>query len=163
MTDGHTMAGDGRAYENAFDPIRQAELFDGVRGRRMFAFLIDVAFIVIWMAVASAVIAVLGLLTLSLGWLLFALVWPFVPVLYVAFTLGGSKSATPGMRITGLQMRTWYGAPMYPLLAIVHGVLFWFSIVALTPLILIVSLFNPGKRLLHDYVSGTIVIRKPHP
>ena len=161
MTTGDALAETGPSYEHAFDPARQPDLFDGVRSRRILAFLIDVAFILVWMAVASAVIAVLGLLTLSLGWLLFALVWPFVPILYIAFTLGGSRSATPGMRMAGLQMRTWYGAPMYPLLAIVHGVLFWFFIVALTPFVLVVGLLNPRKRLLHDYISGTVLIRTP--
>jgi uncharacterized RDD family membrane protein YckC len=48
---------------------------------------------------------------------------------------------------------------MYSLLALVHAIGFWFSVVVLTPFILLVSLFSPQKRLLHDIVLGTVVIR----
>jgi uncharacterized RDD family membrane protein YckC len=62
------------------------------------------------------------------------------------------------MRAMGLEMRLWYGARPYPLLAAVHALLFWFSISLLTPLVLLVSLFSDRKRLLHDIVLGTMVI-----
>jgi uncharacterized RDD family membrane protein YckC len=55
-------------------------------------------------------------------------------------------------------MRTWNGAPMFPLLAVMHSLLFWFSVSFLTPLILIVGLFTPRKQLLHDIVLGTVVV-----
>jgi uncharacterized RDD family membrane protein YckC len=47
---------------------------------------------------------------------------------------------------------------MFPLLAIMHSLLFWFSVSFLTPLILIVGLFTPRKQLLHDIVLGTVVV-----
>jgi uncharacterized RDD family membrane protein YckC len=143
----------------AYDPAVLPELYDGVRTRRIFAFFIDACFILALMVVAAVVIAVLGVFTLGLGWLLLPLVWPFVAIIYTMFTLGGPHSATPGMRMTGIKMHTWYGEPMYPLLALVHGIGFWFSVVLLTPFILLVSLFSPQKRLLHDIVLGTVVIR----
>ncbi len=143
----------------AFDPAIQPELYDGLRTRRIFAFFIDACFILALMVAASVVIAVLGFFTLGLGWLLLPLVWPFVAILYTMFTLGGPRSATPGMRMAGIKMQTWYGAPMYPLLALVHAIGFWFSVVLLTPFILLVCLFSPRKRLLHDIVLGTVVIR----
>ncbi|MHA1189208.1 MAG: RDD family protein [Alphaproteobacteria bacterium] len=161
MNTGHATAQPGSVYEHAYDPAAQGELFDGVRTRRMTAFVIDMVIIIALMVLASIVIAVLGILTFSLGWLLFALVWPFVAIGYIMFTLGGSRSATPGMRMSGLQMRTWYGAPMYPLLALAHAMLFWFSITLLTPFILLIALFNPRKRLVHDYVAGTVLVRTP--
>jgi len=37
-------------------------------------------------------------------------------------------------------------------------VLFWVSISFLTPLVLLVGLFNSRRRLLHDFVLGTVVI-----
>ena len=145
--------------EMAYDPAVMPELYDGVRTRRIIAFFIDVCFILALMVLASMVIVILGIFTLGLGWLLLALVWPFVAILYTMFTLGGRHSATPGMRMTGVKMHTWYGEPIYPLLALVHGIGFWFSVVLLTPFILLVSLFSPRKRLLHDIVLGTVVIR----
>lgn len=144
----------------AFDPAVRPELYDGVRTRRIFAFLVDAAVIFFLMVLASVVIAVLGLFTFGLGWLLFPLVWPFVAILYTMFTLGGPHSATPGMRFTGVEMRTWYGAPMYPVLALVHAIGFWLSVTILTPLVLLVALVTPRKRLLHDILLGTIVIRR---
>lgn len=145
--------------EMAYDPAVLPELYDGVRTRRILAFFIDACFIMALMVMASVVIVVLGVFTLGLGWLLLPLVWPFVAILYTMFTLGGRNCATPGMRMTGVKMHTWYGEPMYPLLALVNAIGFWFSVVVLTPFILLISLFSPRKRLLHDIVLGTVVIR----
>jgi uncharacterized RDD family membrane protein YckC len=55
-------------------------------------------------------------------------------------------------------MRTWYGAPAYFVLGAVHAIVFWVSISALTPFILLVAFFNERRRLLHDIVLGTVVI-----
>lgn len=145
--------------EMAYDPAARPDLYDGVRTRRIVAFLLDATVILVLMLLASLVITVLGIFTLGLGWLLLPLVWPMVAILYTVFTLGGPYSATPGMRAAGIEMRTWYGAPMYPLLALVHSVGFWLSVSVLTPFVLLVSLFSPRKRLLHDILAGTIAIR----
>jgi uncharacterized RDD family membrane protein YckC len=39
-----------------------------------------------------------------------------------------------------------------------HAVLFWASVSFLSPLVLLVGLFNGRRRLLHDIVLGTVVI-----
>jgi uncharacterized RDD family membrane protein YckC len=39
-----------------------------------------------------------------------------------------------------------------------HAVLFWVSISFLTPLVLLIGLFNGRRRLLHDIILGTVVI-----
>jgi uncharacterized RDD family membrane protein YckC len=57
-----------------------------------------------------------------------------------------------------LEMRTWYGAPSYFLLGAVHAVVFWITVSALTPLVLLVCLVNERRRCLHDILVGTIVI-----
>ena len=80
---------------------------------------------------------------------------------YYGLTLGSPASATIGMRMVGLEMRTWYGAPMYFLLGAVHAVAFWLSVSVLTPFILLVGLFNDRRRLLHDLLLGTVVINSP--
>ncbi|MCF1502785.1 RDD family protein [Afifella sp. H1R] len=142
------------------DPTQHPELYDNVRTRRISAFLVDAVIMVVLMTVSFVAITFLGLFTLGLGWLLFGLIWPVVPILYTMFTLGSSESATPGMRAMGIEMRTFDGGRMYSLLAFVHAVLFWFSVTVLTPFVLLVSLFSPRKRLLHDIVLGTTVIRR---
>ncbi len=35
---------------------------------------------------------------------------------------------------------------------------YWISISVLTPLVLLVGLFNARRRLLHDFLLGTVVI-----
>jgi uncharacterized RDD family membrane protein YckC len=39
-----------------------------------------------------------------------------------------------------------------------HAVLFWVSVSVLSPLVLLVGLFNGRRRLLHDVVLGTVII-----
>ena len=146
---------------HAFDPYLQPELFRGVLTRRIFAFLIDLVVLSVPVILGYVFIAVFGLLTLGLGWVLFWLAWPASVVwaiIYYGASIGGAHSATIGMRMMDLELRTWYGAPGYFLLGAMHAVLFWVSISFLTPLVLLLGLFNGRRRLLHDIVLGTVVI-----
>jgi uncharacterized RDD family membrane protein YckC len=146
---------------HAFDPWTQPELFHGVLTRRVFAFLIDLVVISVPVILGYLFIAIFGLITLGLGWVLFWLAWPASVVwalIYCGASLGGPYSATLGMRVMDLELRTWYGAPSHFVLGAMHAVLFWLSISFLTPLVLLVGLFNGRRRLLHDIVLGTVVI-----
>ena len=159
-TDGN-WRNDGGAPQHAFDPWAQPELFRGVLARRFFAFLIDLLVLSVPVILACLFIAVFGVITLGLGWVLFWLVSPasvIWAVIYYGATLGGPHSATIGMRVMDLELRTWYGAPGYFVLGATHAVLFWVSVSFLTPLVLLVGLFNGRRRLLHDIVLGTVVI-----
>ena len=79
------------AAELSVDPAVHPERFEGVRSRRSFAFLVDAAMVLFLMLVATVVIAVFGLFTFGLGWLLFPIVWPAVAVLYTVLTLGRAR------------------------------------------------------------------------
>ncbi|EEE47066.1 RDD family protein [Roseibium alexandrii] len=148
--------------QDAFDPFLQPELFEGVRSRRIIAFIIDAFVITLLTLGASILVFILGVFTLGLGFLLYAILPVSVALIYAAFTLGGPSASTIGMRAMGLEMRLWYGAKPYPLLAAVHLLLFWFSISLLTPFVLLVSLFSDRKRLLHDLILGTVVINSAY-
>ena len=146
---------------HAFDPLTQPELFRGVLTRRVFAFLIDLVVLSIPVILGSLFIAVFGLITLGLGWALFWLAWPATVVwaiVYYGASIGGQHSATMGMRVMDLQLRTWTGAPGYFVLGAAHALLFWLSVSFFTPLVLLVGLFNGRRRLLHDVILGTVVI-----
>jgi len=146
---------------HAFDPWMQPELFRGVLTRRVFAFLIDLVVLSIPVVLACMFIAVFGVVTLGLGWALFWLVSPasvIWAIVYYGASMGGPHSATLGMRVMDLQLRTWTGAPGYFVLGAAHAVLFWISVSFFTPLILLVGLFNGRRRLLHDMILGTVVI-----
>jgi uncharacterized RDD family membrane protein YckC len=146
---------------HAYDPATQPELFDGVLARRVLAFIIDFIVISVPVVLAAMFIFAFGIVTLGLG---FALYW-LLPsatviwaILYFGFTLGGPASATIGMRMMDLEMRTWYGAPAYFVLGAVHAIAFWFTISFFTPLVLLVPFFNERRRLLHDILLGTVII-----
>lgn len=149
---------DGSDKPHAYDAVRQREYFEGVLSRRVIAFLIDFAIIVALTLIAYVLLFVAGIFTLGLTWLLFGAAFPVIALAYSAWTLSRPQSATVGMRAVDLQMRTWYGAPMYALLAAFHTVLFYVSVTFLTPFILLVAPFNARKRCLHDFFAGTVVI-----
>jgi uncharacterized RDD family membrane protein YckC len=149
---------------HAYDPATHPELFDGVLARRVVAFLIDCVIIAVPVLLASMFIFVFGIVTLGIGFALYwmlpagSVIWA---ILYFGFTLGGPRSATVGMQVMYLEMRTWYGAPAYFVLGAVHAILFWLSVSFFTPFVLLVAFFNERRRLLHDIVLGTVVINAP--
>jgi uncharacterized RDD family membrane protein YckC len=143
---------------HAYDPEAQPYLFEGVLGRRVVAFFIDVAIILMLWIAASILLFFLGILTFGLAWLFYGAVFPVVALGYNAWTLSRPVSATVGMRMMDLEMHTWYGERMYALLAAFHALLFYLSVTMLTPFVLLIALFNGRKRCLHDYFAGTVVI-----
>jgi uncharacterized RDD family membrane protein YckC len=158
---GGAWRNDGGVPPHAFDPDLEPELFRGVLTRRVFAFLIDLVVLSVPVILGYIFIAVFGLLTLGLGWVLFWLAWPasvIWAIVYYGASLGGAHSATLGMRVMDLELRTFYGAPGYFVLGAMHAVLFWVSVSFLSPLVVLVGLFNGRRRLLHDIVLGTVII-----
>jgi uncharacterized RDD family membrane protein YckC len=146
---------------HAYDPELNPELFEGVLARRVLAFIIDFVLIAIPVVLTAMFIFVFGIVTLGLGFALYYLLPPASVIwalVYFGWTLGSPASATIGMRVMDLQMRTWYGAPAYFVLGAVHAVFFWLSISFFTPFILLVAFFNQRRRLLHDMLLGTVVI-----
>jgi uncharacterized RDD family membrane protein YckC len=146
---------------HAYDPATQPELFDGVLARRVVAFIVDFVIISIPVVLAAMFIFAFGIVTLGLGFALYWLlptatvIWAIV---YFGATLGGPASATFGMRVMDLEMRTWYGAPAYFVLGAVHAIAFWFTVSFFTPFVLLVAFFNERSRLLHDIMLGTVII-----
>src|ERR1700689_1796200 len=110
---------------HAYDPAANPELFEGVLARRVIAFVIDVTIIAVPLIAAAIFIFVLGLITLGLGWGLYWLLSPasiIWALFYYGLTLGSTASATIGMRAMEIEMRTWYGGPLYFVLGAVHAV-----------------------------------------
>jgi uncharacterized RDD family membrane protein YckC len=146
---------------HAYDPAANPELFEDVLARRLVAFVIDLVILAIPVALASMFIFAAGVITFGLGFFLYFLLWPAIIIwglAYYGLTLGSPRSATIGMRVMDLEMRTWYGAPAYFVLGAVHAVAFWVSVSALTPFILLICFFNERRRLLHDILLGAVVI-----
>ena len=133
---------------------RRADLYDGILAKRVVAFFIDAFLVVVLMIPAALMVFILGFITLGLAWLIFPVLFAIVALAYVALTLGGPMSGTLGMRLTGVEMRTWSGQRMFPLLAVMHALAFWFSVGPPDPLVLLVGLLTYRKQLLHDLLLG---------
>lgn len=142
------------------DPDRFPELFEGVLGKRIMAFLVDWALLAIITVFLTIVFAILGIFTLGLLWPLLGPLAPAVWLAYFAFTIGGPSSATPGMRFTGIQVRTWDGARPGIVQGGLQALAFYITWVV-TVFVVLVPLFNQRRRCLHDYLIGTVVINSP--
>jgi uncharacterized RDD family membrane protein YckC len=146
---------DVMSTRDTFDPVVAPYRFDGVRRRRCMAFLVD-------FTIVLGISVVLGLVflvfTLGLAWFVLGAVFPTVAVLYTASGISGRSNATLGMRAAGIEMRMWYGEAVPFIIAAAHVIGFYVSVTVLTPLVLLVTFFDPRKRLLHDIVLGTLVV-----
>jgi uncharacterized RDD family membrane protein YckC len=161
MTDPRRIGVSIDVKPHAYDPAVNPELFEGVLARRFVAFLIDVTILAIPVMFAAIFIFIFGVITLGIGWALYWLLSPAAAIwaiCYYGYTFGSPASATIGMRVVDIEMRTWYGTPCYFVLGAVHAIMFWLSVSFLTPFVLLVPLFNDRRRLLHDMLVGTTVI-----
>ena len=109
---------------------------------------------------AAIVVFVLGVVSLGFAWGLYAVLLPLIAIVYIAFTMGGSAQATPGMAIAGIRVARLDGEAVDPVIAVLHGVIFWAANTLLTPFILLAGLFTPRKQLLQDLLLGTVVVRR---
>jgi uncharacterized RDD family membrane protein YckC len=150
-------------HGEAPDPLNHPEYYEGVILRRIFAHYLDLCLICflaggIWLLLIFAGIVSFGLLYVPLAFA--SLV---IAVVYDALQVGGRHSATIGMRILGLEARSWSGARPEPPQALLRAVLFWGLTYGLSLLTFWLALgwalFDRRHRCLHDYLSGTLVVR----
>ncbi|MAB13832.1 RDD family protein [Parvibaculum sp.] len=136
--------------------------FDGVVFRRLVALFADLLILIVLVSACYILLAIFGILTLGIAWLAFGLV-PIVPFLYFGYYLGGPTSATPGMSWQGIEVRTWNGRRPGFIQGALHA-LVAYGIFAISSLVFFLTLlmpfFNSRKRFLHDYLCGTVVVRR---
>lgn len=135
---------------------------EGVLGRRLFAYLLDIVFVFLFASLLAVVISIVGLITFGLGWALFAIL-PATGVIYSALTVGGRRQATLGMRMAGLRVvDAGNGGTVDWITAGVHSLLFY--VAAGTFFLWVVDLFvgfaRPDRRLGHDLLVGLMVVRR---
>lgn len=165
MDGDEAMAVEDTAFDrDMFDQPGNAALFDGVLSRRFMAFLIDFSILAVLVTAMGVAFLILGIPTLGLLWIAMPALLPPATIAlvlgYIAFTMGGNNSATPGMRALGLEVRMLDGRKVYALMAIFHAVAFYFFATVLTPFVVLIGLFTKRRRLLHDFISGTIVVNR---
>ncbi|MFQ5783444.1 MAG: RDD family protein [Alphaproteobacteria bacterium] len=149
--------------DDIFDPGAHAALFVGVTWRRVLAYAIDVILIALVASLIGLIFAVLGLLSFGLLSPLLSFLVLFIPLAYHTLFIGGPASATPGMRLFRLEVRRLDGTRPGFLQAGLLTVMFYATVGFTGMLVLLIALFNPRGRTLHDILCGTLVtlVRKP--
>jgi uncharacterized RDD family membrane protein YckC len=141
------------------DPASFPEVYEGVLRRRVLAYAIDLLLIALIAVGVWIIFAVLWLLSFGLLgpllWFLFGL----LPLAYHTLFLSGRHSATPGMRLLDLELRSITGERPSFLQALIQTALFYATVSMTCSLILLVALFNRRRRTLHDFLTGTVMVR----
>jgi uncharacterized RDD family membrane protein YckC len=135
----------------------------GVPWRRVVAWIIDAILIGIVAAALWAVLFVLGILTLGLGFVLMAAL-PAVPLAYHILFVASSRQATPGQTMMDLVVVQAIGGSL-PLArpnlaqAVVFTLGLWVTLaVGVWPFLVV--FFTTGHRALHDIVAGVVILRR---
>jgi uncharacterized RDD family membrane protein YckC len=148
------------ALNSGQDDLASPALYEGVRTRRIGAYLVDVCIILAINVVLHVLLVVIGLLTFGLAWLLLGpITFLTVGLAYDTLTIGGGRGATPGMRLFGVEARGVHGERPDYWQAFLMTALFYATVPITSFLILAVALFSDRKRTLHDILSGITVIR----
>ncbi len=132
--------------------------FEGVRVKRVLAFLIDFCLLVALTAVWWVIGSILSVFTLFALWPLVGLGAVLLPLAYHGFFIGSPGNATPGMRVMGVRVLAWNGNEVSYPQAIAQTLLFYATVPLTHGLVLLVSLFNERGRCLHDLLCGTVVV-----
>jgi uncharacterized RDD family membrane protein YckC len=129
---------------------------DGVIIRRAFAWLIDACILAVIGMILWVVVLIVGFLTFGLGWFLFPALAVIAIMAYAAVTIGGSRQATPGMRMLDLVVTTPDGAAPDALNAAVHALLFY--VIALTFVLWLgsvaIGMLRADARMGHDLLAN---------
>jgi uncharacterized RDD family membrane protein YckC len=141
------------------DPASAPELFEGVLSRRIIAWLVDS---VIIFAIATAVFVVgliIGVLTLGIGLIAMPFILPVAVLAYYAMTLGSPARSTVGMRVFDLVLTPARGKPLDGWTILIHPIIFWLTI-WFAWIAVLLPLFTPRRQMLHDLVTGTLMLRR---
>jgi uncharacterized RDD family membrane protein YckC len=142
------------------DPANSPQLYEGLLTRRAVAYAIDVAILAGISFVLAMVLLVVGVLTLGLAWLAMPIIIPVAILGYYAATLGSPMRATVGMQAMDIVLTPVRGQPLDGWTILVHPILFWVTIWICWPVSLAFALFTPRRQMLHDLVTGTLMLRR---
>ena len=142
------------------NPSSAPALFEGLLTRRVFAFLIDLVIMGILILAFTFVGLVAGFLTFGLAWLALAFVVPASIIVYYGATLGSSRRATLGMQMMDIVLTPTRGQPLDGWMALIHAAVFWLTTWISWPLSLAFALFTPRRQMIHDLVTGTLMVRR---
>lgn len=142
------------------DPATAPELFEGLLTRRVGAYFIDLAIMGALVLALTIVGAILGVLTFGLAFASLVFVIPAAVVLYYGMTLGSPRRATVGMQMMDIVLTPTRGQPLDGWMAIFHALVFWLTFWICWPVSLLFALFTPRRQMIHDFVVGTLMVRR---
>lgn len=137
------------------DPDNDAQFYAGVPAKRLVAFIIDV--VLVW-----GIAILVSLLTLGVGFLILGFLIAVIDLIYRTMTMG-SQSATLGMRLMGIELRTFNGDRFNTGHAFIHTLLFY-AMLAFVVVQLVSVIMMGGSRYgrgLHDFIVGSTMINRP--
>jgi uncharacterized RDD family membrane protein YckC len=144
---------------DAPDPVARADYYDGVVLRRSIAYLVDGFILFVIGIILTIGLSIFGVITFGLGFHLFPLL-SIVPIAYATLLIGGPHSATFGMRLMDVQVRSWGGERPNLLQALIMTLLFYATVAITWFFGLLVVFFNARRRAAHDFLAGTVVVRR---
>lgn len=143
-----------RPYWGLPDPVTQAEFYADVTLKRLFAWLIDVVLI-------AAICVLISLLTFGIGFFLWGLIYLAVSFVYRVTTLSNA-SATLGMRLTAIELRTHRGERFDRTTAALHTLGYFVSmstfVVQLISIVMMCT--TPRGQSLVDMMLGTAAVNR---
>jgi uncharacterized RDD family membrane protein YckC len=142
------------------DPGSVPEAYEGVLLRRVLAYFVDVCIIGVLVVLVWIPFGVLWVLSLGLLGPVLWLLCGLIPLLYHTLLLSGRWSATLGMRLFDVELRSVTGERPSFLQALIQTVLFYVTVGLTCWLILLFALLNRHKRTLHDILAGTVMVRR---
>jgi uncharacterized RDD family membrane protein YckC len=141
------------------DPEHDRQFYQGVPARRLVAWFVDVALVLL---VGIPLAVVFGLVTLGFGFPLFPFILAAVGFVYRTATIAGG-SATWGMRFTGIEFRRGDGTRFDFTTALLHTLLYLvcmsFFVLQLISCATIVG--SRHRQSLGDMLLGTTAINRP--
>lgn len=143
-------------------PYEDAQFYDGVPLRRFFAFCVDSVIIFFILAAIVVIGFIVGLVTFGLGWVIAIGLFFSADFLYRWLTIA-SGSATWGMAACGIELRDMRGERLDAGQALVHTAAYYVSLVLAVPILLnlFIMFVSPHRRLIHDFLLGTVMINRP--
>lgn len=141
------------------DPELDRQFYDGVPARRLAAWFVDLAVILI-LGVPLAL--AFGLLTLGFGFLVFPFLVASVGFVYRTITIAGG-SATWGMRLMGIELRRADGSRFDPLTALLHTAIYTiaFGVLVLQVVSCLAMVGSRYRQGLPDLILRTTAINRP--
>jgi uncharacterized RDD family membrane protein YckC len=141
------------------NPQDNPELFEGILLRRMLAYIVDCVIICVFTVAVALVTVVVGVLTLGVALIALPFCFPIAVLLYYAATLGSERRSTIGMQFFDIVLTPTSGPPLDGWKVLIHPIVFWVTIWVFWPL-LFIGLFTQRRQLLHDMITGTLMLRR---